>query len=240
MFSAQFPPPGILVPKVLPRSIRVHPTLVPLSTSPPSTSPQATSLSNSSGYYSSTLTYEQPITPTYGRGLQGSQMELAQAGGWLSPWCSTSSTSSHSSNSPTSSSQGANQEEVCTLVDPGQERRSREGEGSEERSEESSRSEEECSEEEGISRWSSNSTLQGAWGAGEHLGLGNPNHPGHPSHHGHVGHPGHRGSMTDLDTRFRSLTARRLVAGLSLGSIDTLVEVSLNISCCFLELSCKS
>ena len=253
VYSAQFPPPGILLPKVLlPRSIRAHPTLFPLSTFPPSTSSQAhppdqaTSLSHSSGYYSSTLTYEQPISPTSGWGLQGSQMEFAVAGGRLSPWCS--STSGHSS--PTSSSQGADQEEQsggemgrlrrqCTLVEAGPEGRRREEGGSEEGSEESSRSEEECSEEEDIGRWSSNSTLQSAWGAGEHLGhlgLGNPNHPGHPSHHGHFGH---LGSMIDLDTRFRSLTARRLVAGLSLGSIDTLVEVSLNIYF-FLEPSSRS
>ena len=59
-----------------------------------------------------------------------------------------------------------------------------------------------------LSRSSSSSTLRPDWEGVYHPSLSD------------------LGSFTDLSGKFRSLTARKLIAGLSSGSIDTLIEVT--------------
>jgi hypothetical protein len=59
-----------------------------------------------------------------------------------------------------------------------------------------------------LSRSSSSSTLKPDWEGVHHPSLSD------------------LGSFTDLSGKFRSLTARKLMAGLSSGSIDTLIEVT--------------
>jgi hypothetical protein len=59
-----------------------------------------------------------------------------------------------------------------------------------------------------MSRSSSASTLKPDWGGSDHPSLAD------------------LGSIADLSAKFQSLTARKLMAGLSISSIDTLLEVN--------------
>ena len=66
-----------------------------------------------------------------------------------------------------------------------------------------------------LSRSSSASTLREDWEGREHPDLSE------------------LGSIADLSGKFTSLTAKKLMAGISIGSIDTLIEVSFfNVDIC--------
>ena len=93
-----------------------------------------------------------------------------------------------------------------------------------------------------LSRSSSASTLRDNWD--EHQDLNDhrdhqdlSDHREYPDLSEHLDLSDHRdhpdlsdlGSIADLSAKFTSLTAKKLMAGISIGSIDTLIEVALVI-----------
>ena len=97
-----------------------------------------------------------------------------------------------------------------------------------------------------FSRSSSASTLRDNWEEHQHQDQDLTDHRDHqdlsdhreyPDLSGHLDLSDHRdhpdlsdlGSIADLSAKFTSLTAKKLMAGISIGSIDTLIEVALVI-----------
>ena len=86
-----------------------------------------------------------------------------------------------------------------------------------------------------LSRSSSASTLRDNWEEHQHQDL--TDHRDHQDLSEHLDLNDHRdhpdlsdlGSIADLSAKFTSLTAKKLMAGISIGSIDTLIEVALVI-----------
>ena len=86
-----------------------------------------------------------------------------------------------------------------------------------------------------LSRSSSASTLRDNWEERQHQDL--TDHRDHQDLSEHLDLNDHRdhpdlsdlGSIADLSAKFTSLTAKKLMAGISIGSIDTLIEVALVI-----------
>ena len=86
-----------------------------------------------------------------------------------------------------------------------------------------------------LSRSSSASTLRDNWEEHQHQDL--TDHRDHQDLSEHLDLNDHRdhpdlsdlGSIADLSAKFTSLTAKKLMAGISIGSIDTLIEVDLVI-----------
>ena len=95
-----------------------------------------------------------------------------------------------------------------------------------------------------LSRSSSASTLRDNWEEHQHQDLTDhrdhqdlSDHREYPDLSRHLDLSDHRdhpdlsdlGSIADLSAKFTSLTAKKLMAGISIGSIDTLIEVALVI-----------
>ena len=95
-----------------------------------------------------------------------------------------------------------------------------------------------------LSRSSSASTLRDNWEEHQHQDLTDhrdhqdlSDHREYPDLSEHLDLSDHRdhpdlsdlGSIADLSAKFTSLTAKKLMAGISIGSIDTLIEVALVI-----------
>ena len=86
-----------------------------------------------------------------------------------------------------------------------------------------------------LSRSSSASTLRDNWEEHQHQDL--TDHRDHQDLSEHLDLNDHRdhpdlsdlGSIADLSAKFTSLTAKKLMAGISIGSIDTLIEVAVVI-----------